>query len=155
MNGWVVLMLQCVYSFSGRTPGGAQTIAIPVFLNESARPGVELDLTQAVIQAIDDDGRLRVLSDTNQADILLRGILKGYTWEPYTYDEQGTILSYRVVLEVSIEVINRKDTTANFSVNLQPWGRYDAETEDEKVHGIPRAAQDLARQILEKIFASF
>ncbi len=156
---WMVslawLEVGCVYTFSGRVPGGARTVAVPVFLNESARPGVELELTQAVIEAIDRDGRLRVVSDTGRADILLRGTLRAYTWEPYTYNEQGTILSYRVRLDVAVEVINRKDTTASFSLNLQPWGSYDAETEDETNHGIPRAAEDLARQILEKIFATF
>lgn len=151
--GLFLVLTGCVYTFSMSAPGGAKTIAIPVFLNESPRPGVELELTTAVIRAMDADGRLRVVSDTTRADIVLSGVVKSYTWEPYTYDEAGTVLSYRVRLEVNVAVTNRRDTTASFNLSLQPWGSYDAEKESEK-DGLTRAAEDLARQVLEKIFAT-
>ncbi len=153
LMGLFLALTGCVYTFSMSAPGGARTIAIPVFLNESPRPGVELDLTRAVIRAVDADGRLRVVNDTDRADMLLRGAVKTYTWEPYTYDEAGTILSYRVRLKVGVTVENRRDTTASFSLDLEPWGTYDAETESEQ-EGLARAAEDLARQVLEKIFAT-
>jgi len=151
--GLFLVLTGCVYSFSTYAPGGARTIAIPMFLNESPRPGVEIDLTRAVIRAVDTDGRLRVVSDTHRADVLLWGVVKTYTWEPYTYDEAGKILSYRVRLKVEVTVENRRDTTASFRLDLGPWGSYDAETENEQ-EGLARAAEDLARQVLEKIFAA-
>lgn len=143
----------CVYTFSTSAPGGARTIAVPVFLNQSPRPGVELDLTSSVIRALDEDGRLRVVSDTARADLLLLGVVKAYTWEPYTYDETGKVLTYRVRLDVDVTVENRRDTTASFTMQVSPWGSYDAETEREQ-DGLARAAEDLARQVLQKIFAT-
>jgi len=149
----IAVFAGCVYTFSGNLPGYARKVYIPLVANQSERQGVEQPLTEALIQAVEKDGRLTVRSEA-QAGLAIRVVLTAYQREPYEYDEQGTIRSFRVWLTTRVEIQDlTKDTLFLPEMTLRAWGKYYAETETEDT-GLQRAAEDLFRQILQALFAT-
>ncbi len=145
--------LGCVYTFSGNLPGYARKVYIPLVANQSERQGVEQSLTDALIRAVERDGRLTVRAE-DQAGLAIRVTLTSYQREPFEYDEQGKIRTFRVWLTTRVRIQDlRKDTLFLPEMNLRSWGKYYAETETEDI-GLQRAAEDLFRQILQALFAS-
>jgi len=51
----------CGYAFRGTLPPHVKTVAVPIFLNRTAEPGVESIITRAVVQAFATNGRLKVV----------------------------------------------------------------------------------------------
>src|SRR5256885_13488300 len=67
-----VVLAACGYSLRGNLPDRIKTVAVPVFVNRTAEPAVENFLTQAVVQAVSTNGRLRVVKP-GEADAILEG----------------------------------------------------------------------------------
>ena len=64
----------CGYHLSGTggiVPEGARTIAIPVFINGTKEPYVDVEVTQAVVEEFLTDGRLKVVSP-EEAELVLQ-----------------------------------------------------------------------------------
>lgn len=105
----VLLAPGCGYRLSGTgalVPAGAKTIAIPTFVNGTAEPYVETDITRAVVDEFIADGRLRV-ADLDGADLALRGTVTRYEVSALSYTPQSYVQQYRVRLVVDASLEDR------------------------------------------------
>ena len=143
----VVLSLSCTYSFV--STGHSEKVYIPMMENKTVRPGLESAITQALTDALIQDGRLRVVNK-NSAKYVLSGIIEKYERNPATYDAAGSIKEYKINVSLSINYKN--------SANKKVWeGKineniiYSANLPEE--NGIKKLASkikdDILRQILE------
>src|SRR5574337_749200 len=104
----VLLASSCGYHFSGTgaiVPEGLKTISIPVFLNETGEPYVDVEVTQAVVEEFMTDGRLAVVS-LEDADLALKGRVIKYEVKPLSYNSASSVLQYRVHLVVQASLVN-------------------------------------------------
>ena len=62
------------YSVSGSLPGHIKTCAVPLFENETVEPGIVEEITDVVIDAIIQDGTMKVVGEF-QADAVVRGTI--------------------------------------------------------------------------------
>ena len=62
-------------------PEGVQAIAVPVFINGTNEPYVDVEVTQAVVEEFMTDGRLKVVN-LEEAELALRGKVKTYEISP-------------------------------------------------------------------------
>jgi hypothetical protein len=62
------------YSFGDTTPEGVRTVRVPIFRNQTYNPGIETELTEAIIKKIQSDTGLRVVQ-SGGADSELRGVV--------------------------------------------------------------------------------
>jgi hypothetical protein len=77
----------CGYHFSGqgsRLPESVRTISIPLLLNNTNEPDLELTVTNVLVEKFRHDGRLEILSKSN-ADSTLYGSIEQYTIQPLAY----------------------------------------------------------------------
>ena len=95
-------------------PGGIKTIAIPTFKNDippteqfAYRPGLEIELTNAIIDRFIFDGNLKVV-DESEADAVLDGAVISYEQEGLRYDRLENVEEYRLFLVVRFKLIDRK-----------------------------------------------
>ena len=96
-------------------PGGAKTIAIPVFLNKTIEPIVEEELTPAVIREFMKDGRIEVM-DSSRADVILTGSVVSYTESPLSFDSNQNVLEYRITVTTQLRLVRRSnDNEKGFS----------------------------------------
>jgi outer membrane lipopolysaccharide assembly protein LptE/RlpB len=93
----------CGYSFRGNLPDHIQTVAVPIFANRSGEPAVENFLTNAVVEAFSNNGRLRVVR-REDADAILEGEVVSYVVESIAYDSQANVRQYRLVVTVNLRL---------------------------------------------------
>jgi len=115
-------------------------------------PGMERDITKAVIDKFISDGNLNIAAESN-ADLIIKGNLTDFNREPLRYDANDNIEEYRIKLIVSLELKNCKtgkimwtekgfagETTYRTSGSL-------AKSESAAIRD---AITDLARRIVER-----
>ncbi len=105
----LVFLASCGYRLAGqgvKLPEPVKTIAIPIFTNNTAEPGLELSVTQAVIEKFQHDGRLDVVPSAT-ADSILVCVLEGYSLEPMAYDAANKATQYRVKLRVKVKFTDK------------------------------------------------
>lgn len=156
----------CGYTQKSLLPADIQTISIlPVknaidLSNETDdrtrfhtyRPGVEADLTNAIINRFIFDGNLKVTSP-EKADAIVEAKLTDYRRDPLRYSEGDDVQEYRLSLVVNVAVTRARDhkilwreqgLTGDTSFFLS--GAH-ALSEDEAA---AKAVEDLARRVVEK-----
>jgi outer membrane lipopolysaccharide assembly protein LptE/RlpB len=108
------LLSGCGYTQEAKLPSGIKTIAVPTFKNEippqeqfAYRPGIEIELTNAVIDRFIFDGNLRVV-DEDKADAILEGAIVSYEQEGLRYDRLESVEEYRLFLVVKFKLIDGK-----------------------------------------------
>jgi hypothetical protein len=108
----VVLIISCLiasscgYHFTpvgGVIPEGARTIAIPVFLNGTTEPYIDIEVTRAVVEEFMTDGRLKI-AELDEADLVLRGVITKFSLTPASYSPDLYVQSYTVSIGVSVTV---------------------------------------------------
>lgn len=105
-----LLLTSCSYHFTsidGIVPQGAKTIAIPVFINTTTEPYVDVEVTKAVVEEFLTDGRLKVVSE-DAADLVLRGRVTRFDLTPQAYTADTHVQSYNVGIGVSISIEDTK-----------------------------------------------
>jgi outer membrane lipopolysaccharide assembly protein LptE/RlpB len=101
-----MLLSSCGYRFSsvgGIVPEDAKTIAIPAFINGTAEPYVDVEVTKAVVNEFLTDGRLKVVS-AESADLVLKGTVTKFDMTPTAYTINNYVQSYTVSLAVNVAV---------------------------------------------------
>lgn len=147
------------YRVGTTLPENLRTVFIPTFENCVNEPGVEVDVTNAVISRFRTDGNLAPVSE-EEADTVLLGKIVG--WERrvlgYTGDADDEVEEYR--LYVVALVIFRDRRTSEVLLAQQKIGGYtdffvgDSLPESEQ-EARPEAFRDLARRIVDAVISSW
>ncbi len=66
------------------------------------RPGMETKITDAVISRFLMDGYIKVVSNKDQADLILSGELLSYEKQPLRYDDDQNVEEYRANIIVNL-----------------------------------------------------
>lgn len=152
----------CGYSFRGSLPPTIKTVAIPVFANKSQEPNVESFVTQAVVEAFMNSGRLRVVP-VAQADSVLEGEIVEYRIDSLTYDRQANVTEYRLWITLNLTLRDVKGNAtlykedgvqekADFRIPGQRDVRLTILQEEEAAK---RAAVDIGRSIVNRAVERF
>ncbi len=117
------------------------------------RPGVEVDLTNAVINRYIFDGNLRVASP-EKADALIEATLLDYRRDPLRYTDNDDVQESRLSISLSVKMTDVKsqkiiwqDTVTGDAAFYLSGSK--AASEDEAA---ARAVEDTARRVVEKTF---
>ena len=111
----IVLVLSgCGYTQEAHLPSGIKTIAVRTFKNDippkeqfAYRPGLEIELTNAIIDRFVFDGNLKVVAES-KADAVLEGAIVSYEQEGVRFDRLESIEEYRLFLVTRFRLIDRK-----------------------------------------------
>lgn len=102
----LLLLSSCGYRFTpvgGIVPEDAKTIAIPAFINGTAEPYVDVEMTKAVVREFLTDGRLKVVS-AESADLVLKGTVTKFEMTPSAYTIDNYVQSYTIAIGVNVSV---------------------------------------------------
>ena len=146
-------LLSCAFSFSGFFPKELRKVEIPVFENKTLRYGLEAYVTDAFMEAVRKDGRLEV-APKGEGALIMEGTITSYSREPFEYDSEGNVKTYKVTIKAEIGFFDKKRGKYYMEKKIYSgWGTYRADGEDEE-DGIKRASQDLAGEALRTLFLS-
>jgi len=155
-----VLLSGCTqmgYNLGSMLPPEVKTVHVPTVLNNTEEPTVEIEVTRAVIEALQLDGSLKIAS-RRDADSVLTIVLTDYRIVPVAFRRTGvsstTTQEYRIFLTASMVLIRTSDGSV---VAESPRVRGDAIFEfqgdltSSKRVGLPFAADDLSKDIVERV----
>jgi len=150
-------------SIDGIVPEGAKTIAIPVFINNTMEPYVDVEVTKAVVEEFLADGRLKVVS-VEAADLVLRGRVTRFDLTAQAYTADTHVQSYNVNIGVSITLEDAKtqklilpDTafasvfTSTYAVTLGDI----SQTKIAKDAAMKSACRDVASTLRSRVLEGF
>jgi hypothetical protein len=170
--GWALLALMlaspqggCGYRVAGRanaSPATMQTIAVPAFENRTSTYRIEQRLTSAVVHELLVNTRNRVVSNPDDADAILRGVVLRIGGGAVVFDQatgRATTILVTVTMQARLEdrasggVLYRND---NF-VFREP---YEISTDlpsffEESGPAMDRVSRDFARRLVAEMRESF
>jgi hypothetical protein len=142
------------YSFSSTYPKGIRTVTIPIFDNYTFTPGLEVQLTEAIIKELQRSSGVRV-STAEQSDSRLHGVITGVQLRKLSLEHTtGMVQEQAVQLTVNFEW--RDNRTGKTLVSRQNFSASDtfvpARPVGERVEvGQEATIQRLARDIVSEM----
>ncbi len=138
-----------IYSFTGGRIPGVDKIHVPLFTNATIEFGLEEKLTNAIINAINNDNRLSI-ADRNDADAVLEGRITRISDSPYTYDKTEQVSEYKVEVFAHIVFENVKTLKLIIEEDFSGWGVYPGGSGglDQREAAIKIAMDKLAEDII-------
>jgi hypothetical protein len=140
-----------VYSTtSGRVDESVRRVAVPYLENQSSEPNIEVELTNSIIDALQDDNTLKVVAEKDADSILSGRVLRYHLKEAFaTADRQVNEYQVQILVELSFTVIDTNEQlfakkrisgTGNYLVD-ESDGRNETSARQE-------AASDIVRDVL-------
>ncbi|MCX5908884.1 MAG: LptE family protein, partial [Deltaproteobacteria bacterium] len=157
---WIALLgLGCGYNFVGgggksELPPDVQTVAIPIFANQTLVEGIESDITRALVEKFTSARRLTMAGE-DTADAVLTGTVKAFVAFPITVTLQTqTTTEYRATVTLEFIFQRQKDKKILRKEVLSEWRNYPvlanlAATENNKKEAIRQIADLLAERVHE------
>lgn len=163
---FAVVLSGCGYAAGSLLPAGQKDIYVDNFKNgidigkETTeyskyalyRPGLESDITRAIVDRFTFDGNLKIANRDN-ADIVLAGTLSDYRKEALRYDNADNVEEYRVKITVDMELTRVSDNKVLWrekafigESTYNTTGRFAA---SEQL-ACDEAIEDLARRVVER-----
>jgi hypothetical protein len=114
---WVVASLilfapsGCGYQFVGESsilPKDARTIYVEPFINRSRDVGMEKELTSALRGEFYRRGELRVVEQSEQADVILSGVVRSLESTVASVNRKDEVLQYESVLNLDVTLRRRQ-----------------------------------------------
>ena len=156
----------CGYTTQSLLPSNFKNIRVENFKNDikitaeqsdqrmyvGYRPGMEIELTKAVINAFLMDGNLKIARESN-ADIILTSTLTDFKRDALRYDANNNVEEYRIKLVVNIELENAKTGALVWKESGftgETTYRTSGSLAKSEASAVRDATADLARRIVER-----
>jgi hypothetical protein len=102
----------CGYSLQGRgitTDPTIKRIGVPLFKDRSGKPGLDVRVTQAVMEELLKRGRFSVVRDATNVDAVVEGEIQAWNVLPVGFSaESGVTQASRYSISLTAKVVYRK-----------------------------------------------
>lgn len=156
-------LTSCGYNFpghSGTLPAGVERVYIPLFVNNTAEPLLENELTNRVSEVFSRNSSIVQVKKLTQADAQLFGIISGYSTSAISYDRNDDIGEYKATMTVAVSLIATASKDILWDNDIS-WSRvYSAADdkgtqEDFEQQAIDEISLRLAEEILYRLLDDF
>lgn len=143
------------YQLGGSRPEGLETVAMAPVINKSGEPAIELQVTRALRQRIQMDGRVKLVNEPGNADGIIEVKLVQFWLTPIAYnsEEQTTPDMYRLRIT---GVADLKSTeTGEILSSSKTYGeaifQFQSDLTTSKRNALPAAADEIAKFMLDDL----
>lgn len=102
----------CGYALQGRgitTDASIRRIGVPLFKDQSGRPGLDTRVTQAVIEELLKRGRFTVVKETTDVDAIVEGEIVSWAVVPVSFSgDTGATQATRYAINLTASVAYRR-----------------------------------------------
>ena len=103
----VVSLIGCgYYGTTSRTAKNIKSVYVPFFTNETTEPGLDISVTENIINDLIDDNTLKVVGEED-ADAILEGRVVRFVNRPFSFDIDLNAQEYRVIIHVKVSLLRR------------------------------------------------
>ncbi|MCP4145076.1 MAG: hypothetical protein GY752_07295 [bacterium] len=151
----IALLSGCgIYSASsGRVDDSIKQVSIPYLVNETAEPGIGIELTDAIIQAIQADNTLKIVDDAISSSDITGRVVRYKLKEAFTTSDLK-VDEYQVQILVELSMRVKSDDSYLFeNKKIAGTGNYILDDPDGTSEQTARveAAGEIVREILATI----
>jgi hypothetical protein len=159
----LLLAFGCGYALEGtRKPEklkGAETVAIPIFVDETGEPGLGFLITQRVRQRFLEDGRLLVV-EGGGADTILQGAVLEYRLDPIGFSATDQVQRYRALVKVAIQLRDESSGKVILKQIIQNDSEFEisasiTESASSRTVANRQAAQKFSEELVSLILEGF
>ena len=166
----LALMFVCVSGFAecykpvtkNGLPKRIRSVAVPAFQNNALRYKIETRFTEAVLKEIVRRGRgLRVQSDPKDADAVIDGIIKTFTFSGVLLDERGRARIFEVTITAAVTVRDQIENRVIYdNQNYVFTGEFEFTSDprsffNEEDPAVERMAQSFASSVVSTLVNGF
>ena len=160
----------CGYALAGRgvtVDPTIKVVAVPMFVDRTAKPGLDETITNLVIEELLNRGRFDVVSDTVGADAIVEGTLTRYQARPVGFEDkqqgettQTQASRYAVTLTASVRYAKVGEREAIWeTAAFQATDEYDIGDADNffdrEEQAIDRLAEEFSRRLVAAMLEAF
>ena len=142
------------YHLEGTHPEGVRSVYLEPIINKTDEPAIELQMTHALRQRIQFDGRLKLVDHPAQADARLFVNLTRYKLHATAYnnDNETTPEQYRLRIDAqsTLEDSNGKTLSSSKTYGEATFF-FKSDLTSSKRNALPMATDELARFILDDL----
>jgi hypothetical protein len=154
--GLIIISGCGIYSASsGRVDDTIKKVSIPFLVNETAEPNIGIDLTDAIIQAIQADNTLKVVDDKTASSEIIGKVIRYKLKEAFTTsDLRVDEYQIQILVELSMRI---KDTDEYLFEDKKITGTGNFIIDGEEINGLTpeqAARNEAAGEIVREILAS-
>lgn len=151
----VFCLAGCVgYRLGSTLPSDIKKVYVPVFANKSGEPLIENQATAATIAELQTDGTLQVVNAEN-ADVVLDCTLTSISLNPLRYDRSDPTKANEYRMTLAASCVLKRVRTGEIVTETSAIGEatfpFVGNLTSAKQSAMPRAAEDLAKRIVEKV----
>lgn len=127
------------------------SIAVPMFHNETLRPQLEAQISNAIIRRLQQDGSLRIEGEP-RADVILHGTIFRYqrTALRTLHTDTGVPREYEIAITVRVEATDRR-TGETVLRSTEVEGKSDVfigeDQQSSEEQALPLVADDIAKRV--------
>ena len=148
---------------TGAIPKHLQTLHIAPFVNKTTRAELDQRLTEEVSQEWVRRGRFQLVSNPDQADVVLSGSVTSANVSPVRFDDQGRASEYQLSVAADVTFVDRTGEKPVVLWRDQRFTRvisYEVDASlanyfDREVQAMERLARDFARGLVVTILEGF
>lgn len=149
----VVLIQGCwYYSFTGGSIPGVESVAIPMFKDNSTEFQLKEKLQQQLVTKFQSENIFKI-ENPNSADAILSGVITNVTDMPVSVNRQEQASQTEIRISVSIKLDERVSGKSIVSVQVSGVAQYSSVSGRETA--IERAINQLTQEISEKILSGW
>jgi outer membrane lipopolysaccharide assembly protein LptE/RlpB len=107
----MAVLTGCGYQFVGESsllPADAQTIYVEPFVNRSRQVGIDKELASSLRAEFYRRGRLKVVDASEQADIILSGVIRSLESTVASVNRKDEVLQYESALTLDVTLRRRQ-----------------------------------------------
>jgi hypothetical protein len=147
------------YHIGPVTKTSFHSIAVPMFRNETLIPQLEAQISNAVIQRLQEDGSVRI-EPRSQADAILTGTVVSYTRTPLRVARTDVSVPVEFLISITVRVEARDRRTGE--TLLKPTdveGKADVfigeDQQSAELQALPLVADDIAKRVANLLVESW
>ena len=143
------------YSFKGSLPSNIKNIAIPLFDDNTAYPGVREDLTNGVIDEFIADNTLNVTRES-EADIIITGTISSIREKAAIITGNETVEEIQMVVSVRAKCEDIKNQKIMWEKTISEFGLMAANgSQEDRDNAIQDALVKITEDVLNNTLANW
>lgn len=145
---FAIIIGGCSYSFKGSLPSHITTVAVPLFDDNTAYPGIREDLTNGLIDEFIADNSLKIAPES-QADLIISGVITSIRQRASMLAGGETVQEYQVYVNVRVKCEDIRNNKVLWEKTIGQYGTMAASaTQDERDLAIGVAIEKITNDIL-------
>jgi len=151
-----LLLSGCLgYQLGGSRPDDVHSVYMAPVINQTAEPAIELQVTHAVRQRIQFDGRMKLQNTEDAADAVMEVVLTHYRLTPIAYRKERNTMPARYRLRITAGGTLKDRKSGETLTTAKTYGEatffFKSDLTTSKRNALPEAATDLANYLVDDL----